>query len=64
MIILSILSENKKLRGVGIDIKRGPIYVSNINAKKLGIKIGEIFKSDVDNFNYGKYDLIVLILLI
>ena len=59
-IILSILSENRKLRGVGIDIKRGPIYVSNINAKKLGIKNRvKFFKSDVDNFNYGKYDLIV-----
>ena len=59
-IILSILNENKKLRGVGIDIKKGPIFVSKINAKKLGIKNRvKFFKSDIDNFNLGKYDLIV-----
>ena len=64
-IILSILNENKKLRGVGIDIKKGPIFVSKINAKKLGIKNRvKFFKSDIDNFNLGKYDLIVSNLLI
>ena len=31
-----------------------------INANKLGVKNKiRLFKTDVDNFNYGKYDLII-----
>ena len=59
-IILSILQERKKLRGIGVDINSGPLIISNINAKKLKIENRVKFvKSDIDNFWLGKYDLIV-----
>ena len=59
-IILSLLQENKKLRGIGIDNKRGPICVSKLNAKRLGLENRVKFiKSDIDNFKFGKYDLIL-----
>ena len=59
-IILSILQERKKLRGIGVDINSGPLIISNINAKKLKIENRVKFvKSDIDNFRLGKYDLIV-----
>ena len=45
---------------VGIDISKKCIDLSKINAKKFNI-INRVnfFKSDVDNFNNGKYDLII-----
>ena len=59
-IILSILQERKKFRGIGIDINSGPLLISNINAKKLKIENRVKFvKSDIDNFRIGKYDLII-----
>jgi release factor glutamine methyltransferase len=59
-ILLSILREKKDFLGVGIDISRKCIDNSKINARKIGvINRVKFFKSDVDNFNYGKYDLIV-----
>jgi len=59
-ILLSILREKKDFLGVGIDISRKCIDNSKINARKIGvIKRVKFFKSDVDKFNYGKYDLIV-----
>ena len=59
-IILSILQERKKFRGIGVDINSGPLAISNINAKKLKIKNRVKFiKSDIDNFRLGKYDLVV-----
>ena len=59
-ILLSILDEKKDFYGVGIDVSKKCIDLSKINALNLGIgnRI-KFFKSDVDNFNYGKYDLIV-----
>tara|TARA_B100001057_G_scaffold393901_1_gene402943 strand:- start:1958 stop:2800 length:843 start_codon:yes stop_codon:yes gene_type:complete len=59
-ILLSLLSEKKNFSGIGIDISKGCIKLSKINAARL--KIGnrvKFFKSDVDNFSYGKYDLII-----
>ena len=59
-ILLSILKEKKKFNGVGIDISKKCINISKINALKLGIEDKvKFFKSDIDNFNYGKYDLII-----
>jgi release factor glutamine methyltransferase len=59
-ILLSIISEKKDFRGTGIDKSRKCLKLSKINASKLGIG-GRVkfFKSDVDNFRYGKYDLII-----
>ena len=59
-ILLSILKEKKSFIGTGIDISMSCIKVckSNINKLKISNKIN-LFKSDIDNFNYGKYDLII-----
>ena len=59
-LILSILKEKKMFSGTGIDISNHSIKLSNINAKKLKIETRiKLFKSDIDNFNIGKYDLIL-----
>ena len=59
-ILLSILNEKKDFFGVGIDKSRKCIDLSKTNAINLGLKNRiKFFKSDVDNFNYGKYDLII-----
>ena len=59
-ILLSILREKKDFYGVGIDLSKKSIEISKYNTFKLGLKNRtKFFKSDVDNFNYGKYDLIV-----
>ncbi len=59
-ILLSILREKKDFYGVGIDLSKKSIELSKYNTFKLGLKNRtKFFKSDVDNFNYGKYDLIV-----
>ncbi len=59
-LILSILKEKKLFSGTGIDISNYSIKISNINAKKLKIENRiKLFKSDIDNFNLGKYDLII-----
>ena len=59
-ILLSILKEKKNFYGVGIDVSKKCIDLSMKNSLKLGLyKKVRLFNSDVDNFNYGKYDLIV-----
>ena len=59
-ILLSILKEKKDFFGVGIDISKKCTEITKLNAQNLGIADRiKIFKSDVDNFNYGKYDLII-----
>ena len=59
-ILLSILKEKKNFKGVGIDISKKCVELSKINALKLDINNRvKFFKSDVDNFFYGKYDLII-----
>ena len=59
-ILLSILKEKKNFIGIGIDISSDCLNVCKNNIKKLNLnnKIN-LFKSDIDNFNYGKYDLII-----
>tara|TARA_B100000989_G_scaffold170642_1_gene127870 strand:- start:275 stop:1117 length:843 start_codon:yes stop_codon:yes gene_type:complete len=59
-ILLSLLSEKKNFSGIGIDISKECIKLSEINASRLKIANRVKFlKSDIDNFNYGKYDLII-----
>tara|TARA_B100000963_G_scaffold348788_1_gene356909 strand:+ start:3449 stop:4294 length:846 start_codon:yes stop_codon:yes gene_type:complete len=59
-IILSILKEKPCFYGKGIDISKKSINLSNLNAKKLGLKNRVKFiKTNVDNFCDGKYDLII-----
>jgi len=59
-ILLTILKEKKDFLGTGIDMSNECIKLSKINANKLGVNNrAKIIKSDVDNFNYGKYDLII-----
>ena len=59
-IILSILSERKKFRGIGIDLSKHAINVAKINAKmqQFGNRI-RFINTDIDNFFSNKYDLIV-----
>ena len=59
-ILLSILKEKKNFYGTGIDISKNCINISKINAVNLKVDTRvKFFKSDVDKFNLGKYDLIV-----
>ena len=59
-LILSILKEKKDFIGVGIDKSSKCIVNSKINASFLEIKDRvKFYKSDIDNFNLGKYDLII-----
>ena len=59
-LILSILKERKSFLGVGVDLSKDCINLCKINANKLRVQNRlKLFKTDVDNFNLGKYDLIV-----
>jgi release factor glutamine methyltransferase len=59
-ILLSILKERKNFYGTGIDISRNSLDICKMNAKKLLLdRRVKFFKSDVDKFAIGKYDLIV-----
>ena len=59
-VLLSILKEKKDFYGTGIDISKKCVDISKINALKLNLSDRvKFFKSDVDNFFYGKYDLII-----
>ena len=59
-ILISILKERINFFGTGIDISKKAINVARFNAKmqQLSNRI-KFYNSDVDNFNIGKYDLIV-----
>ena len=59
-ILLSILRERKNFYGTGIDISKKCLNISKINAANLNVSSRlKLYKSDVDKFNLGKYDLIV-----
>ncbi len=59
-IIISILKERENFRGTGIDLSKKCLYISKKNAitHKVSSRL-KLYKSDVDKFNLGKYDLIV-----
>jgi release factor glutamine methyltransferase len=59
-ILLTILKERKNFYGVGVDISKKCLNISKINAKNLKVDArARFFKTDVDKFALGKYDLIV-----
>ena len=59
-IILSLLKEKANFLGTGIDVSKESLRICKINSDKLGVSNRiKLFKSDIDNFNFGKYDLIV-----
>ena len=59
-LILSILKEKKSFYGTGIDISNKCLSITRVNGHKLGvINRVKLFKSDIDNFQYDKYDLII-----
>ena len=59
-ILMSILKEKKNFIGTGIDISNKSLQISKVNCQKLGLNNRfRLFKSNIDNFNTGKYDLII-----
>ena len=59
-ILLSILNERKDFYGTGIDLSQNSLNISKINANNLNVSSRlKLFKTDVDKFFLGKYDLIV-----
>jgi release factor glutamine methyltransferase len=59
-ILLSILKERENFYGTGIDISAECVNITKINAINLNVNSRlKLYKSDVDKFNLGKYDLIV-----
>ena len=59
-ILLSILKERKSFYGTGIDISKKTIEIWKINCKNHGLSSSvKLHKTDIDNFRYGKYDLII-----
>jgi len=59
-ILLSILKERKNFYGTGIDVSSKCLNISKINALRLNLSRRlKFFKSNIDKFFIGKYDLIV-----
>ena len=59
-IILSILKERENFYATGIDICKKCLNISKINAVNLNVSSRiKFFKTDIDKFNLGKYDLVV-----
>ena len=59
-IFTPILKEREKVCGTGIDISEKCLKISRINAINHQVSPRlKLFKSNVDKFNLGKYDLIV-----
>ena len=59
-LLLSLLAEKKFFKGTGIDISKNCVRLSRINSKNFDLeKRVKFFISDIDNFNLGKYDLII-----
>ena len=58
--MLHILKERNNFYGTGVDISKKSLDISKINAKNLNVENRvKFFKTDIDKFNKGKYDLIV-----
>jgi len=59
-LIISILKDRKNCSAIAIDCCQKAVKIAEINAKLHHIKNRiKILKTDVDNFNVGKYDLII-----
>ena len=60
MYIVIYFKRKKIFYGTGIDISKKCINISKLNAINLNLANRlKLYKSDVDKFNLGKYDLIV-----
>tara|TARA_B100001057_G_scaffold12755_1_gene12055 strand:+ start:96 stop:944 length:849 start_codon:yes stop_codon:yes gene_type:complete len=58
--LITILKERKDFRATGIDISCNALKICEINAYKFGVKNRlKLYKSDIDKFSLGKYDLII-----
>ena len=59
-LLLSILKERKDFYGTGIDISKNCLNISKINSLNLKVNSRlKLFKSSIDKFSLGKYDLIL-----
>jgi len=59
-ILLSLLKELTYSQGTGIDISAKAIKIANLNASKFNLSNRSKFKIfNINEFNFGKYDLIV-----
>ena len=59
-ILLSLLKELHSSRGIGIDISSKAVKTAKLNSKKFNLYSRSKFRViNMDNFNIGKYDLIV-----
>jgi len=59
-ILLSILKERKNYYGTGIDVSKNCLNISKLNGIELKVNSKlKLYKSNVDKFNLGKYDLII-----
>ena len=59
-ILLSILKELNFARGIGIDISKKAVQIAKINSKNFNLIHRSKFKvCDLENYNIGKFDLIV-----
>ena len=59
-LLLSILKERKDFYGTGIDISKKCLNISKINSLNLKVNSRlKLFKSSIDKFSLGKYDLIL-----
>tara|TARA_B100001029_G_C14953967_1_gene390481 strand:- start:92 stop:937 length:846 start_codon:yes stop_codon:yes gene_type:complete len=59
-ILLSILKQSTKSKGIGLDISHKALKIANLNAKlqQLDNRV-KFIKSDIDNYNSSNYDIIV-----
>ena len=59
-ILLSLLKELHLSRGIGIDISPKAVKIAKLNSKKFNLFCRSKFRVvGIDNFNIGRYDLIV-----
>ena len=59
-ILISLLKELKKAKGIGLDVSKKALKVAKINAKMQQLENRIKFvHSDVDKFFSNKYDLII-----
>ena len=55
-----LIASLKPIHGVGIDISKNCLKIANMNANNLKVNNRlKLYKSNVDKFTLGKYDLIV-----
>ena len=59
-ILLSLLDEMNKSKGIGIDISQKAILIAKLNAKRHKLNNrAKFFRRDLSNFHNNKFDLIV-----